>query len=119
MKRWLIMAVTLMMPAATITSGADAHFYSGCKKNRCKRHVLKPFKPHVLSIAYCESRLRWGINSVFDGGLQFSPSTWNATGSKYNFAYQAPPLEQMYRGVIWAEKIGWNWHSTAGWPVCG
>lgn len=118
MKRWLVMAVTLLMPVGT-TSAAEAHFTASCKKNHCKRHVVRPFKPRILRMAFCESRNRWKINSLFDGGLQFSPSTWNATGSDYTFAYQAPQLEQMYRSIVWASMIGWQWRSTAGWPNCG
>lgn len=102
------------------TSVAKSHFTSGCKKNKCKRHVVKPFKKHLLNIASCESGRRWHLNiGLFDGGLQFHPTTWNATGSKYSFAYQAPQIEQMYRAVVWSSKIGWRWRSTAGWPVCG
>lgn len=70
-------------------------------------------------MAHCESRQHWHIDGAFDGGLQFSPSTWSKTGSRYAFAYQAPILEQKYRAVIWASLIGWRWRSTAGWPNCG
>lgn len=117
--KYKIFMVTAMMAGTATTVPADAHFTSGCKKNECKRHVLAPFKKHILSIVSCESRRSWFINGRFDGGLQFDPNTWSSTGSKYTFAYQAPPLEQMYRGVVWASKIGWRWKSTAGWPVCG
>lgn len=119
MKHWFVIifiTITMLFMAA---STSTAHFTSGCKKNRCKRHVVKPFKPRLLSIASCESTRRWNINGLFDGGLQFHPNTWNATGSKYKYAYNAPELEQMYRGVIWAYMIGWRWHSNAGWPNCG
>lgn len=98
---------------------AEAHFYKGCKKNKCKRHVVKPHNSHLMKIARCESGLRWRINRLFDGGLQFHPTTWNATGSKYAFAYLASPLEQKYRAVIWSSKIGWAWRTSAGWPNCG
>lgn len=70
-------------------------------------------------MAWCESRRRWHINSTFDGGLQFSPSTWWKTRSPWAYAYEAPAYEQKYRAVIWAHMIGWAWHSTEGWPVCG
>jgi hypothetical protein len=94
---------------------ADAHFYAGCKKNPCKRHVVKPFNAFLNRLAGCESTHRWFLDGHHDGGLQFDPGTWNATGSKYSFAYQAPILEQKYRAVIWASKIGWAWGSPAGW----
>lgn len=110
-----VLALTPVLPAEP----AKAHFNKHCKKNKCKRHVIKPFLPRLNRIAGCESGKRWHLNSNFDGGLQFHPSTWNATGSRYSYAFLAPPLEQKYRAVIWASIIGWNWHSTAGWPVCG
>lgn len=112
----MIIIVTVM---GIFTPTTKAHFFKGCKGNFCKRHVVKPFKSKVLAIASCESGRRWYINGLFDGGLQFHPGTWNSTNSKYAFAYQAPPLEQMYRGVVWASMIGWAWRSTAGWPNCG
>lgn len=119
-----IRAVLIVLGASLATGvagapSAEAHFRADCKTNKCKRHVIKPHRAHLKSMAYCESRLQWHIDGQFDGGLQFSPGTWNATGSSYAFAYQAPPLEQKYRAVVWASKIGWAWRSTAGWPVCG
>ncbi len=107
------------MTSAFGAAPAEAHFFKSCKKNQCKRHVVKPHNSHLIQMARCESTLRWHLNGTFDGGLQFSPTTWNATGSKYAFAYLASPLEQKYRAVIWANKIGYAWHTTAGWPVCG
>lgn len=98
---------------------APGHFVAGCKGERCKRHVVRPFRAHLNRIAMCESTRRWHLNGMFDGGLQFHPSTWASTGSRYAFAYLAPPSEQRYRAVVWASRIGWAWHSTAGWPVCG
>lgn len=119
MKQKFLMFVYCIIPITFTTQSAEAHFTLGCKKSVCKKHVVKPFRSRLLRMAWCESRQRWKLNSTFDGGLQFSPSTWNATGSEYSFAYQAPELEQMYRAVVWASMIGWTWHSTAGWPVCG
>lgn len=117
---WVIAtAVTFVLAVA---DAADAHFYAGCQKNHCKRHVVRPFNAHLRSMHNCEMRGRtwdWHFNGQFDGGLQFSPPTWNATGSRFAFAYQAPKLEQKYRAVIWASRIGWAWRSTAGWPNCG
>jgi hypothetical protein len=111
--------VTLIVGLAILVSTADAHFYAGCHKAKCKRHVNRPFQSRLTRMARCESGLRWHIDGTFDGGLQFSPSTWAATGSPWRYAYQAPVYEQKYRAVIWASRIGWAWHSTAGWPVCG
>jgi hypothetical protein len=120
--RFLIMFVTIGLVVTLILAvvdGADAHFYAGCKKRHCKVHVIRPFQPRLNSIAWCESRRHWHIDSVYDGGLQFSPSTWSKLGSRWRYAFQAPEYEQKYRAVIWAHRIGWAWHSTAGWPVCG
>lgn len=118
MKRLAIFAVLVGMSQA---APAESHFYAGCQKRACKRHVVAPFNTHLESIARCESGRDWHYNgsSGFDGGLQFSPSTWNRTGSRFAFAWQASGLEQKYRAVIWAHAIGWAWHTTAGWPVCG
>lgn len=107
---------------AILAIEADAHYYAGCKHSKCKRHVVRPHNAHLRSMHNCEMRGRtwdWHFNGQFDGGLQFGPSTWNATHSRYRFAYQAPVLEQKYRAVIWAHAIGWAWRSTAGWPNCG
>jgi hypothetical protein len=110
----VLATVSLALAAAP----AQSHFYAGCQKDKCKAHVVAPYRAELRKIHNCESR-NWFLDSTYDGGLQFSPGTWNATGSAYAYAYQAPILEQKYRGVIWAHKINWNWHSTAGWPVCG
>jgi len=112
-------AVAVALTPMAATKSAEAHFWKGCEKNKCKRHVIKPHDSHLMRIARCESSLRWYINGLFDGGLQFHPTTWNATSSKFSFAYQAGPLEQKYRAVIWASKIGWAWRTSAGWPNCG
>lgn len=115
------MRLILATVAATAACAApsSAHVVDSCRKPPCKRHVVKPFKAKLDAIAACESGYRWHIDGLFDGGLQFHPSTWTATGSTYRFAHWAPKLEQMYRGVLWARAIGWRWRSTAGWPVCG
>lgn len=85
--------------------------------NRWK--VVKPHNDRLNRIAKCESGGRWFLNGVYDGGLQFDPRTWTATGSQYRYAFWAPVVEQKYRAVLWAKRIGWAWGSTAGWPVCG
>ncbi|MEV6274118.1 resuscitation-promoting factor Rpf1 domain-containing protein [Nocardia sp. NPDC051832] len=68
-------------------------------------------------LAQCEAGGNWGINTGngFHGGLQFSPSTWNAHGGKEYAptAYQASREEQ----IAVAEKVlasqGWG-----AWPSC-
>lgn len=109
-------AVAFIAPAIP----AKAHFYAGCKKNKCKRHVIKPHRDRLDRMHNCEARgAGWFKDGLFDGGLQFTPSTWQATGSPVSFAYMASKTEQRYRAVVWASMIGWAWRSTAGWPNCG
>lgn len=68
-------------------------------------------------LAQCEAGGNWQINTGngFHGGLQFSPSTWNAHGGqKYApYAYQATREQQ----IAVAEKVlasqGWG-----AWPAC-
>ncbi|GAB2654609.1 resuscitation-promoting factor Rpf1 domain-containing protein [Nocardia goodfellowii] len=68
-------------------------------------------------LAQCEAGGNWGINTGngFHGGLQFSPSTWNAHGGKEYAptAYQASREQQ----IAVAEKVlasqGWG-----AWPSC-
>lgn len=118
-KRSALLAAALALMLAVLPAGASAHFTPGCKKRPCKRHVVGPYKPRLLRMATCESGRRWHITGVHDGGLQFSPATWSQTGSRFARAHHAPALEQMYRAVVWASRIGWAWRSTAGWPNCG
>jgi hypothetical protein len=83
-----------------------------------------------LAIADCESgdhdgqppyTADWTINGTFDGGLQFSPSTWiSAGGGRYAaFAYQATPTEQIATAQAWTAKLGGDYWSPGGWPYCG
>ncbi|MBH0780562.1 resuscitation-promoting factor Rpf1 domain-containing protein [Nocardia bovistercoris] len=68
-------------------------------------------------LAQCEAGGNWGINTGngFQGGLQFSPSTWNAHGGQEyaSSANQASREEQ----IVVAEKVlasqGWG-----AWPSC-
>ncbi|MFC8178470.1 MULTISPECIES: transglycosylase family protein [Nocardiaceae] len=68
-------------------------------------------------LAQCEAGGNWGINTGngFQGGLQFSPSTWNSHGGQQYAATanQASREEQ----IAVAEKVlasqGWN-----AWPSC-
>ncbi len=116
--RRLALAAVMVALLFVLSTSAVAHFTSGCKKNRCKRHVVKPYNDKLNRMAQCESGGRWFIDGAFDGGLQFHPGTWNATGSAYSFAYLAPIIEQKYRALIWRSKIG-TFVTTAGWPRCG
>ncbi|MEE8600747.1 transglycosylase family protein [Euzebya tangerina] len=76
-------------------------------------------------VAFCESTWRWGYNggSGFDGGLQFSPSTWRAFGgTEYAaYAHQALPEQQ----IDIAERVAFYGHGNnrpqgpGAWPSCG
>jgi hypothetical protein len=66
-------------------------------------------------IAQCESGGNWGISTGngFSGGLQFTPSTWRATGGSGS-ANGASREEQIRvaENVLHTQGIG-------AWPVCG
>lgn len=67
------------------------------------------------AIAQCESGGNWGIDTGngYSGGLQFSPSTWQANGGSGNPA-NASRAEQIRvaENVLQSQGIG-------AWPVCG
>lgn len=68
-------------------------------------------------LAQCEAGGNWGINTGngYHGGLQFSPSTWNAFGG----GQYAPTANQASRDqqIAVAEKVlaGQGW---GAWPAC-
>ncbi|MDC3725547.1 MULTISPECIES: resuscitation-promoting factor Rpf1 domain-containing protein [Rhodococcus] len=68
-------------------------------------------------LAQCESGGNWGINTGngYQGGLQFSPSTWNAYGGQEYAAtaHQASREQQ----IAVAERVlaGQGW---GAWPSC-
>lgn len=68
-------------------------------------------------LAQCESGGRWNYNggSGYDGGLQFSPSTWRAAGgTKYApYAHQASREEQIAVAKSWLARTSWR-----QWPAC-
>lgn len=66
-------------------------------------------------LALCESGGRWDYNgsSGFDGGIQFSPATWNAMATGYAFAWQAPREVQIAAGQRLQARSGWG-----QWPAC-
>ncbi len=78
-----------------------------------------PHEPHGVwdTIAHCESTGDWSINTGngFHGGLQFTPSTWNAFGG----GQYAPTADQATREqqIEIAKKVqavqGWG-----AWPTC-
>jgi hypothetical protein len=68
------------------------------------------------AIAMCESSQRWHLNvGIFDGGLQFLPSTWNAYGGRQfaAYAWQATRLEQ----IVVASRV-LSGEGPSAWPHC-
>jgi len=59
--------------------------------------------------------VQWGYNgpSGFDGALQFHPGTWRLANNSYDFAWQAPPDEQIATAKSWLQKTSWK-----QWPAC-
>lgn len=96
-------AITYTAAAATVTiNAAEAQADPGADWN---------------SIASCESSGNWSIHTgLFEGGLQFLPSTWiaNGGGQYAQHAYQATPAQQ----VAVAEKVLAT-QGIGAWPVCG
>ena len=76
-------------------------------------------------VAYCESTWRWSYNggSGYDGGLQFSPSTWRAFGgTEYAaYAWQATPEQQIdiAERVAYRGHAGYSPQGPRAWPKCG
>lgn len=66
-------------------------------------------------LAQCESGGRWHINSTYDGGLQFSPSTWRAYGGgKFApYAHKAKRWQQISIAQRTLRGQGWG-----AWPAC-
>lgn len=68
-------------------------------------------------LANCESSGNWAINTGngYHGGLQFSPSTWNAYGGGdyAPVAYKATREQQIVVAERVLEGQGWN-----AWPSC-
>ena len=68
-------------------------------------------------LAQCESGGNWGINTGngYQGGLQFSPSTWNAYGGQQYAptAHQASRDQQIAVAERVLEGQGWG-----AWPSC-
>lgn len=66
-------------------------------------------------LAQCESGGRWHINSTYDGGLQFSPSTWRAYGGGRFAAYAhgAKRWQQIFIAQRTLRSQGWG-----AWPAC-
>ncbi len=65
-------------------------------------------------LAQCESGGNWSINTGngFYGGLQFTLSSWRATGGS-GYPNQASREEQIARAEILKSRQGWG-----AWPAC-
>lgn len=124
-RAYVIMALCLVFIAFILgfVAAANAHYYDGCKTRTCMRHVFLPHNGSLKRIHKCEAPGRWFIDGEFDGGMQFSPKTWDGLGPGpgflgFRYAFQAPIWVQKYGAVILYRRVG-TWQSTATWPRCG
>lgn len=93
-------AIVAGLASIATTANASSHDWSG--------------------VANCESSGNWhDTDGYYEGGLQFSNSTWLAYGGgKYaQHAYQATESEQIAIAERDLADHNGNWHSQ--WPVCG
>jgi resuscitation-promoting factor RpfA len=69
-------------------------------------------------VAHCESGNNWGINTGngYQGGLQFSPSTWRSAGGA-DFA-PAANMASRDQQIAVAERV-LSRQGRGAWPVCG
>jgi hypothetical protein len=67
------------------------------------------------AIAQCESGGNWALDSTYDGGLQFHPSTWlGYGGGRYaRYAWQASREQQ----IAIAERV-LAAQGPSAWPHC-
>jgi hypothetical protein len=108
--------------ALALPTTAPAHYYDGCRKAPCKRHVIKPWRATFLGpVGACESgtdhRLHHGLRATSAGGhylgrYQFGWPDWHRAGGKGD-PRDAGPLEQAYRAVVWLHRNG-----RTSWPNC-
>ena len=68
-------------------------------------------------VAQCESGGNWGINTGngYHGGLQFSPSTWNAYGGQEYAASASQASREQQIAVAERVLAGQGW---GAWPSC-
>nr|WP_274387968.1 transglycosylase family protein [Salsipaludibacter albus] len=68
------------------------------------------------ALAECESNGQWDLNiGLYDGGLQFHPTTWNRwkKSSYPAYAWQASKAQQIEAASRLQADQGW-----APWPFC-
>lgn len=111
------------MLALSFASTAQAHYYDGCSKPRCKYHVFKPYIGTFLGpVGACESgthsySLYAGLRAISPGGTyrgryQFGWGDWRKAGG-YGDPAAASANEQAYRAVVWLHRNG-----RQSWPNC-
>ena len=76
--------------------------------------VVRPYDAKLNSIAWCESRGNWYINTGngYYGRLQFLVSTWRNVGGQ-GYPHQNSVMEQKYRAVLLIKRMGYS-----PWPNC-
>lgn len=114
--------ITLAALASVGTTTAEAHYYDGCQKNPCKKHVIEPYVRSFLGpVGACESGttrwLRHGLGVVsptgqYRGRYQFDMSSWRGAGG-YGDPVNAGWLTQAYNAVRWLHRAGRH-----AWPNC-
>ena len=130
--------VTVTAPPATVkvTVPGPVRTVTVTRASRSSTNrAISPTKPRQTSgkaldlrharlwdrIAACESSGRWSLNTgLFDGGLQFLPSTWRSWGGTdfAPYAWQATRAEQItVANRSTRSRVGEPW--LAPWPVCG
>jgi hypothetical protein len=74
-----------------------------------------PGHTHWDDVAGCESGWDWGIDSTYDGGLQFHPQTWRGHGGEQfaPYAYMASRHAQ----ITVAEQVLAG-QGPGAWPNC-
>lgn len=121
----LLILLAVMGYMAGAVDAAEAHYYAGCKKAACKKHVIKPHKPTLRARGACEAfgyqsrytrNLRHGLRVVssagYRGRYQFDWGSWRGAGGKGD-PVNAGWLEQAYRAVVWQVR-----HGGDAWPNC-
>lgn len=99
-------------------AGGDADVvieYGGAADRKAVQGGTADYGSVWYRLAECESGQRWWLDSRYDGGLQFHPSTWSAY--RYpgysDYAYQAPPESEIAVARRVRRAQGWE-----AWPAC-
>lgn len=115
MKKIIIATITALTLTAAPAPPAQAHYTPYCKKSKCKRHVIKPYRATFAAIGACESGNRnWAHDpsGTYHGRYQFDLRSWRGAGGwgdPHSFGY----VEQTYRAVVWLHRNG-----RQSWPNC-